>query len=607
MIKRKSLFLIILTFFANIALGQGIVWPTSLDGNVKGVDTIYFCANSDSLFPIELGYDVANKYLSPWYGDWSLISKTSDDVNSADFSVGVAKNGGAGNGFRVTGSGIGGLLFQYKSEDDQCGLPPGSLYWIYVFNMPLEYNVIAKDTIVCKGSNGSTIKIDFNASFDRYKDLYAKAGFGAAWKHGGFPKIIRTDSIGTYVIEDTLILTKTPPSYRCGSNIPFKYTLKVRDTIGQLIPLSFGICSADTTDDLGKRNPNLIFKRNDVNGSYNPSTIADGTPWTIGSGNRPFKVYTFTYTVCPGEPTPIPVKDTLYIISSKGYWGRDTVIECREVGSASILSFYNKTSYGGGKPVLDETSSYWYERGLGTLGNPAQYGTVGNVPSLYDKTINLDVLKSNIAYNYLWEPDAGVYECLVKNNIVDSGTLVLIIKDPFRALDYTAQLCRASYGSGDKFDLNAYTGLTVDWKDVNDDPIPNPITIPSKGTYKYKYSVPPDCGVGGNGVFYLRVTDNIKTPASKTVKYCINKLPPSININDILGVSIKGLRWSSTLGAADGFDSITGILDVTKYAAKNGSNEVTLVFNVDTSGTSAVCNLNPSTKVTLIFTNDIIN
>jgi hypothetical protein len=606
--KRKSIFLtVVAVLFASTVWGQGISWPSTVPADVKGRDTIFFCFTADSLYPIELGYDVAGKRLSPEFGDWSLISKTSDDVSAIEYNMDGTKNGGAGNAYKTVGSGRGGLLFQYIATDKQCGLEVNERFWIFVFVLPDFNNVITKDTLKCKRTTGSDTLITFNNSFAEYKDLYEKAGITAAWKHGGSFPNIPTDTLETYTLADTLVISKAPAGYTCGIEGVFNYTLKIVNEIGPLDPRSFGICKEDTVGDLGKRDPNLIFKRNNVNGSYSPSTIGS-TGWAIQSSSGLYaKAFTFTYYICDG--TTRTVEDSLYLQVYHGNWGVDTATVCRKPGEESVFTYYNMLTYPnipGGKLPLDEGVSYWYERGL-TLTDGAltgNYGTVGDVASLTDKSINNDVLKSNMGYHYLWRPDPGKFPCMVNpsTKLVDSGYLVLIIQDKSFAIDYTAQLCKSSY-AGQPFSLNAYTGLSTTW---NDGPNLSNISDVPVGTYKYTYNLPADCGPGGNGVFYLKVTEKVKAPSSKTVKYCVQKLPGAINVNDVLGVAVASLKWETISGFTNvntSFNTTTGILDIGKYAQENGSGEATLTFTA--TGTGG-CGVNTGTTVTLIFTNSIL-
>jgi len=261
--KRKSfLMTIVALLFAGVAFGQEIAWPSTLPtdaASTKAADTIYFCLATDSLYPIELGYDVAGKRLHPSYGVWSLVSRTSSDITAVDYNIGVPNgNGGAGNAYKAVGSGKGGLLFEYKATDEQCGIAVGKKFYVYVFVLPDFTNVISKDTFICKTTAHSSITINLAYNFASYLDLYAKADVTVAWKHGGtaLTKTIWTDSIATYTLADTLEVTAAHPDYSCGLEGRFKFVVRV-DSIGQLENLAYGICAEDTVGDLGKRDVNL--------------------------------------------------------------------------------------------------------------------------------------------------------------------------------------------------------------------------------------------------------------------------------------------------------------------------------------------------------------
>jgi hypothetical protein len=617
--KRKSILMtIVAVLFAGAVTGQ-IAWPTEADkapNNVQGADTIFFCVRTDSLYPIELGYDVAGKRLHPSYGDWSLISKTSNDVTAADYNLDGTKNGGAGNAYKAVGSGIGGLLFQYKATDGQCGLKKDETYWIYVFVMPDENDLIQKDTLVCYDESGGTVNISLPNTYQKYSDLYAKAGVSYSWLNNSvYPIQVKKDSIASYTFMDTLKITAAPAGYTCGDTIIFKYKVRVDSTF-TLSPLSLTICPSDTTGDMGKRDPNLLFDRN-FNGSYSPSTIGN-TGWSpmtknvIDGFGNPVALTVFwkefVYSGKDCKDKSYSVNDTLWITDNIGFWGWDTVTYCRDTAMVALAALWEDVDYSPNidmKPILFPTASHWYDNGLGV--KPYDAGTTDGTPSLAagDYQINSDIMKSNVGYHYLWrvDPGASSVECLVDDDgIPDSGYMVVIVTDPAIAQDYTAQLCKPSYASA-KFDLNLYTGLNVIWKqpssggsaaglennhDVDIDKV-------YAGTYKYAYELPALCGPGGKGVFYLKVTDKIKTPSSKTVLYCVDKLPASINVNDVLGVAVAGLEWS---GPAVGFNTTTGILDVAAFTNANGAGAQDIVFTVS-SGDS--CGVPATTTVTVKF------
>jgi hypothetical protein len=622
--KRKSILMtIVALLFAGIAFGQLPALPG--DGSVVGRDTIFFCARTDSLYPIELGYDVAGKRLHPSYGDWSLIGKTSSGLAAAEYDLGVPNgNGGAGNAYKVVGSGIGGYLFQYTSTDAQCNLAVGEKFWVYVFILPDYQDVIGgKDSVICvvtptvPRSYPQSGAINLDVIFKKYIDLYIAAGFTFPTNKWTNPKgakkgeygTLDIDSVATYVFNDTLVFASKPAAYLCGDSIPFKLKITV-DTIGQLYPLSVGICPPDTLGDLGARDPNEIFERN-FGGSYNPSTIANGTAWTP-KGLAFWKAYDYTYTDCYGSAKH--VFDTLYLLHWVGSWGIDTVTYCRDSASLSIFTLYddpqiNYPAIGQAKPSLNNTNSYWYDRAVG--GTYPPFGTISGLTSLNGYSVNLDDLKSNVGYHYLWRPDAAALPCLVNpsTGLPDSGYIVVILQDPVTTQDFRAQLCIDSWSVGDKFNVGEFTGITSGWASpiVTDATGSNlAITAPllNKNTYTYSYHLAAGCGAGGDGVFYLRFTKGVKTPKSKKVEFCVNKLPASINLNEILGVAVKGLNWVSgqSLTTTDGFTASTGILNVITYVGVHGATAGTdLTFTV----TGVDCGIPSTTTVTLSFVSDI--
>jgi hypothetical protein len=379
--------------------------------------------------------------------------------------------------------------------------------------------------------------------------------------------------------------------------------------------------------DLGKRNPNEVFMRT-YPGTYSPSKIFDGTPWDTkempelmdsqeGQFNQylvPYKEFIFTYVDC--KNTTLTVKDTIFLIRAVGDWGSDTVVYCRDSSSISLLRLFNDPMIDypsiGFKPDLfpggSVTATYWYDRGINYPDSYAP-GTISGYPSLPEGSnkVNSDDMNSNIGYHYQWKPESGGIYCLFTSmdGIPDSGIMVVILKDPAVAQDYTAQLCKNSYDEyNTHFDLNAYTGLSVKWErpksggyanGLNDDNHKVDVFGSDHGTqkeyglqrgvYKYAYTLPADCGPGGTGVLYLKVTNNIKVPQSKTVKFCISKLPASINVNNIFGIADRNLTWSPPQNVTyEGFNADTGVLDIAKYFSANEAVAQDLTFTSGGTG-----------------------
>jgi hypothetical protein len=91
---------------------------------------------------------------------------------------------------------------------------------------------------------------------------------------------------------------------------------------------------------------------------------------------------------------------------------------------------------------------------------------------------------------------------------------------------------------------------------------------------------------------------------NKTVKYCTAKLPSRINLNNVLGVVIKNLTWTTTsVTAADGFDANLGVLDIGKYIASKGAGDATLVFKINAA--APLCGVNPNTTLTIHLVGDL--
>ncbi|MDR1090298.1 MAG: hypothetical protein LBL79_04405, partial [Prevotella sp.] len=613
-------------------------------------------ARADSLYPIELGYDVSGRKLHPSYGEWKLIAKTDASVVAADYDLNVPNgNDGAGNAFKTVGSGIGGLLFQYDAKSEQCGLDPGQKYWVYVFILP-DYNDIVNptDTVVCfekkTGATSPEITINFNETFKQYLDLYTNAGFKqfewASKNRGNGEYKLRKDSVATYSLVDSILLTKgtKPAEYSCGDTVIFKIVVRV-DSIFKLGSSGVGLCKEQLEGDLGNRNPNEIFKHNVYGAQYAPDKIGL-TGWSSNEISNGYKIFVYSYTTCDpkgndgkGSGT---VNDTIYLYDDGPYgnWGKDTIVYCRDSVPASIFNMYfdsaiNYPNMPKGKPYLTVSNSYWYDRDLGqipftfppynTTSGASSLDVQTNLPDPNDLSqheisgysLQLGIMKSNIGYNYLWKVDPGAFPCLTnEDGVPDSGTMVVIIQDPAIAQDYTAQLCKSSYVSqSTDFDLNLYAGLSVMWTPETNNPhLENDnstlkVGTIAMGTYKYKYSIPAGCGPGGKGVFYLKITNQVKAPVSKTVQYCIAKLPASINLNDVLGVAVSGLTWTgkipdagagTTLDSSYGFES-NGTLDIAKFIAKKkDADPVDLEFTIAFSD-AKTCGISSSTKLTLKF------
>jgi hypothetical protein len=571
------------------------------------------------LYPIELGYDVSERRLHPSFGDWSLIAKTGD-ITASDYDMNDAiKNGGAGNAYKtVETKGYGVLLFQYTSTNALSCVEVGKKFWVYVCVLPNMKGVVsALDTFICVTKPTTSIPhpvydVKFNDLFKDVLDLYNGAKFSYKWasndKEVRDTESIPTDSVAKYNLFDTLVISNTPDGYSCGDTIFFKYDIVVdtlaRDTLGK----SYVICPSDT---LGTHSPNEWFKRNLPGGKYTPATVAPWNkattkPWVVkGETLGTFNVFKYDYNKCSGTPGKT-IEDTLFLLTKElpdDSIGADTVIYCRENSSVPIFDVYDKAHYAI-QPLLTETNSFWEELGILVGKSTKDYGTTDSTASLTNYSLNFDIMRSSIVYNYKW---STTIECFIdKQGNPGFGLLSVYIQDPVAAQDYTAQLCKDSYtaGSGTNFNMNTYTGLDVVWtKKDGSTMASNGIITPTGmtlGTHPYYYNLPADCSVGGKekGVFYIKITSKVKVPKAKTVRYCVDKLPATINMNDVLGVAVNGLTWVSpwaaTEDAAYGFDRSSGTLTISKYianrAAKNLTPKENLVFKTTGASTCGVSN-----------------
>jgi hypothetical protein len=624
--KRKSIFLtVVAVFLASVAWGQGKTWPSSSDfeGTGKkfvGADTIYFCAVLDSLYPIELGVDVAGVKLSTECGEWSLRSTSSSSVYAEDYDFDeTIKNEGAGNAFRVVGSGIGGYIFQYVATGDLCDLHAKDTFLIYVFVLPSFDNVVSEDSLRCKlptptnGDPRPTITINSNDYFAEYIDLYNKAGFSASWTKGS--GTIKADSAQITTFEDELNLTHLPSGYTCGSKGTFQFTMTIVDEVGQFTPVTKSICAADTVGSKANRNPNDILERS-YPGTYSPATLGN-TGWLeTSSGSGIYgKQFIFSYTDCAGLPKT--VNDSIYIMKAQGFWGVDTTVICREKDSLNIYAIYNREDIDypsiPGKWTLIESNSKWKDFGVTGVAVPQPMvvpGTTDGLTSLDGYNVLFKNMYSSVGYHYQWY--ATGIECAYKGTpeLPDSGVVVVILQDPLIAQDYTAQLCQDTY-SATSFDLTAYTGVEAAWYLIKSDGTHVPVTGNNvtgisglaQTTYKFGYDLASNCGPGGKGVFYLKVANKVKVSGSKTVKYCLKRLPSSINLNDVLNIAVSGLIWKcNTVSTLPGFTS-DGILDIGTYL-KAYPNAKTLEFEIQSVPTNSC--VNTGVKLTIDITNDII-
>jgi hypothetical protein len=640
--KRKSILLtIVALLFAGLASAQLNPWPASVASS-KGSDTIYFCASIDSLYPIELGYDVAGKRLHPTYGDWSLYAVSDPNLTVSDYKIDAA-----GNVFKVVGSGIGGYIFQYKSTNVQCGLNPNETFHVYVFIMPDLKNAITEDTLVCYDKNGGTYPITPHHSFN-YTDLYAKANLTLGWKNGGIPQqAIKLDSVATYVFIDTFEITGSlPAGYNCGVDGIYQLTVHV-DSIKDLQPLSVAICASDTLTNPGLR-PQDVFKHWTRHvtwpnvapgqpgqlGVYTP-TLVKGGNWVKNNKGEDCKIFDFEYVNCDRVLTH--VSDTLVILpdhSNKSEdWGADTVVHCRipnanaNFGTISLYTLYNDPAIDypsllWTKPALDASNSSWHDRGINNA-FPFDYGTISGGTSMNNSAsiptadmINMDDMASSIGYHYLWRPDPSVFPCIAG----DSGTMVVILSDKFNAADYRVQLCQQNMGQN--FDLANFTGLprnVAKWyygskatpaHNVAADVLSfAPVGggsgfIYSTGVHKLIYDINSSCG-GGSATFYIKIAKTVKVPSSITEKFCIATLPATINLNEVIGIYDKDADWSivssgtaNTAGFGGSGNGNTGIIEVGKFGNAAGQYEFKLTPKITS------CFSNPVT-VTIDFTNSI--
>ncbi|MDR1581947.1 MAG: hypothetical protein LBS55_01605 [Prevotellaceae bacterium] len=464
----------------------------------------------------------------------------------------------------------------------------------------------------------------------KYTSLYAKANLNPKWRVKTSSFTTRTDSVGIYTYISKLGVKGK--GYSCGDSIEFSYRLTVVDTIAPKSK-SITLCWEDIMGDRGKLPVNDHFGRTE-SGSYSPSIVnnkdvtalsdtANSSKINVLAGwtDRRHKFYTtyeFSYKECGGAINK--VYDSIFwivdIAEKAKNWGIDTAMYCRSAGTANIIDIWATVE--GLRPSLSQNNSYWKEFGLNQTGTPLNYGTVHGGPALNGYTLKIDSLKSNINYYFQWRPDGGAKPCyLAKDHKTDSGLMLVIIRDGIAPIDFTAQLCLSSYTKGVKFNLNDYTSLDLTWtgNEVVDG---HNINLDGlvQGTHKYSYKLAGACGYpNGVGVFYIKATNRVKVSSSKTVKYCVNRLPSKINLNDILNVAVAGVTWTlESVKNAGGTDvtimtggnianvlnTTSGILDIAEFGRQYTTGPAVLKFKTGGSNGPG-CGVPDGTMVTLEF------
>ncbi|MDR2424176.1 MAG: hypothetical protein LBD59_05565 [Prevotellaceae bacterium] len=577
------------------------------------IDTIYFCATADSLYPIELGYDVNGRNLAPNYGKWTLYTTSGTSAVASDFDFAPVGNGGSGNAFKVVASTIGGYIFQYEATDVQCGLLVGEKYWAIVFILPdAAAGPVQKDTILCPDPTPLTWTI--SQSFP-YSDLYAKAGFTVTWKPASGQYSINRDQVGIDTVYRSVgKLTNLPAGYSCPDSVVYKLHVEVKD-LSNLTRKAVAVCAVDTAGANQNRPINDFFNRPntvvgptilDGQGYYSPADLAHtSNPWTqVGTTNVYWAAYTYTYKDCQGNQKT--VVDSLYLTESPAnhYWGDDTATYCRS-GAPVTLNLYNlyNSAAGSLKPQLITTNSYWYEKGQVVSGSYPSYTysppVPGSLVGAYEVNTDPAILSANIGYHYKWLIDQGA-NCFAG----DSGRLVLILQDPFAGKDYAGQVCSAATTT---VDLEAYTGITgATWNAIvggTPTSVANAKTVTlGTGTNIFTYTTAGGCGVATTSKVYLKNTANVKIPSSTKVKFCISKLPAAINLNEVLGLIDGGISWSAgtatgvTVNAA-GYNATTGVIEIGTYSPSLGANTSgTVTF----TASNLTCGINSAT-VTIEF------
>lgn len=585
-------------FFVKYAEAQALnTWPAASGLAVKS-DTLYICADIHAIHPIELAYDIPGLRLHPNYGDWGLYA-ISDNASPNDYAVNNAKNGGAGNAFKVVGSGIGGYVFQYEAKSSQCGLNTGDLYFMYVFIIPSLSTPISVDTLLCKQADGKSLAKVINNYFP-HAELYSKANIKAAWNPSQFP-VMRTDSVGTMLYTADFTVSGPAGALACGSTGKFDFTVSVTNADFTLKPISINICQADTVGVLGTRSPNVYFGRN-VAGTYSPKVL--GGNWAATSQS-----FVFSYVDCLGNVKTVTDVLTMGSAPDKHNWGRVTLTLCRNQ-VASEAELYSLTQ--GITPIsLLPTSSTWDDRGIsGTL--PLVHGPSGASVFNSPSSINTEDMGANIAYNFLYRVDPSL--CFGG----DSGLFILMLQDPFTAVDFRTQLC-ADY-LGTDFDLASFTAVKDGtWSYVGAMASSvglitksllkgSQLTTMGVGTHKLQYEVAAGCGGGGVGIMYMKIGGKVSIPASVTERYCKKTLPAVINVNEVIGFSglasgdinkwvltnvsngAVGLDATALAAAQAYFNPATGVFDLTKatgdmsaklnIGAATSATPLELIFNL---------------------------
>ncbi|MDR0558563.1 MAG: hypothetical protein LBG92_00145 [Prevotellaceae bacterium] len=584
--------------------GNAWIQLNTLNTGLKTSDTIIFCSTLDSLYPVELGYDISNRKLSPQYGDWTLIAVTQPSATAADYQFGTAGNNGAGNAFKVVTSGVGGYVFQYLSNNSQCGLNPGEKYWVYVFILPDLSSAITKDTTVCPSNTPHTVNaaqhFTNSANTVNYDMLYKQAGLNLSWTLPSSANI-KIDKVGI----DTTVYFKfsiaPDPKYKCGLSDSLKYHVMV-DSLNNLQYISKAICPQDTA---GNPFVATLFGRT-VPGFYGSLAVPivrfrdiPSASWTptpvIGGGTGRKAAVTFNYTNCNGQSAT--VSDTLVLRDSPTtkYWGIDTAVQCRQPGvSYDLFSVYGNPN---GKPTLTSTNAMWAE--LGSMQN----GSLGNPPAgsfLPPSTVVGDALNASVGYHYQWKIDGGA-NCFAG----DSGRLVLILQDPFTLSDYRAQVCQ-KVPSVNLAEFTGVVGATYTSPTTGSGINGETLTI---GTLTGTHVITVDkaagagsCGTASTSKLYLKITNSIKVPTAHTIKFCVSKLPKAINLFEVAGFyETSAGSWGVATPGGTGTSNVptipaTGSIDVGSWNPSPG----TYIFNYNGTGTNSCVNKNITVTIDIV-------
>lgn len=614
------------TTFAQISTN---VWPTTHPSNLAKADSIYFCQYTDTIFPLELGYDVRGLNLAPSYGTWSHIASYSDGeagqtVYNKDVKVSKVAAGNVFNVLNIPGA----HLFQYQSLSEQCGLAQNDVLWVYIFVLPSYPSGKAYgDTVVCKKAG----EVDLTGKNPLYsfvhKELFNKADIDITttdvFAPGKHDQNVLLDTTYEFTFKATPragsgALNPKRGFKNCLVNFKFEYNLKIKDDNKPEGRVGF-ICS---TLDNHKTDPIYKIPVDGVLGysnAFTPDSVQKldkvvGLKYKLPNGDEfDYALVTVPYKDCDGNNATYT--DTIVFLD-KDISNNER--ESNKVGPICIE--------GGGLDALDNfipaasastvhTWEYWGITGATKVtGSPAA--------DIFVNSLNVDKALmdpgTEYYFRYYFDKTGNILSDCFEGSY---GQLILSGIHRFVPKDYRVQLCTKDGNSPPKGIINfeLFTGLKgADWKTLSAVAVADPssVEVSGYGVHKYFYEYPniTGCG-GGKGVFYVKMSDKTAIASEFTELFCTKRHGEVINVNELIGY-YGGGTWSlddSNQGASVDctaeFDPATGQFKLTeakkKFAAVTNS-ATTIEFTFTLDKPTCVGTGNQKVTLTVKIVSDII-